>query len=90
MLHKFFEPGDWFPPKRYGYGAGLPIAWQGWVLLLAFVTLIVGIALLAPSIEDYRAIAGLLTLMALSTVAFVTIVHRRTRGGWRWRWGDSD
>ncbi len=19
----------WFAPKRYGYGAGLPIAWQG-------------------------------------------------------------
>ena len=20
----------WFAPKRFGYGAGLPIAWQGW------------------------------------------------------------
>lgn len=90
MLHKFFEPGDWFLPKTYGYGAGRPIAWQGWVLLLAFIALIVGLALLAPFADDYRKITALLALMALSTAAFVTIVHRRTRGGWRWRWGDRD
>ncbi len=24
----------WFRSKRYGYGYGLPIAWQGWVVLL--------------------------------------------------------
>lgn len=29
MFHKFLEDGDWFAPKRFGYGAGLPIAWQG-------------------------------------------------------------
>ena len=22
----------WFQPKRFGYGAGWPIAWQGWAL----------------------------------------------------------
>ena len=26
---------DWFAPKRYGYGSGMPIAWQGWVLSAA-------------------------------------------------------
>ena len=26
--------GDWFAPKRFGYGAGLPIAWQGWALII--------------------------------------------------------
>ena len=25
---------DWFEPKKYGYGAGLPIARQGWVLTI--------------------------------------------------------
>ena len=28
--------GDWFAPKRFGYGAGLPIAWQGWVVMAAY------------------------------------------------------
>jgi hypothetical protein len=23
---------DWFAQKRYGFGAGLPIAWQGWLI----------------------------------------------------------
>ena len=28
--------------------------------------------------------------MVLLTVAFILIVHRRTRGGWRCRWGTDD
>lgn len=23
----------WFPAKRYGWGWGLPVTWQGWVVL---------------------------------------------------------
>jgi hypothetical protein len=31
----------WFPAKRYGWGWGLPVAWQGWVVLgLYFVATI--------------------------------------------------
>ena len=26
---------EWFAPKRYGYGSGLPIAWQGWAVMAA-------------------------------------------------------
>jgi hypothetical protein len=32
----------WFPAKRYGWGWGLPVAWQGWVVLLAWLALFVG------------------------------------------------
>lgn len=31
--------GAWFAPKRYGYGTGLPIAWQGWTLLGGYLML---------------------------------------------------
>ena len=27
---------EWFAAKRYGFGSGFPIAWQGWVIMLAF------------------------------------------------------
>jgi hypothetical protein len=47
MLHKFFEDGDWFAAKRYGYGAGLPIAWQGWALLAAYMGAVLVLCLLA-------------------------------------------
>jgi len=33
--------GDyWFPAKRYGWGWGFPITWQGWLVLLGFFALV--------------------------------------------------
>jgi hypothetical protein len=31
----------WFPAKKYGVGWGLPVTWQGWMVLLAYVLLLV-------------------------------------------------
>ena len=31
-----------------------------------------------------------LALMLPGTVAFLTVVMKTTRGGWRWRWGGDD
>lgn len=89
MLHRFLEPGDWFAPKRYGYGAALPIAWQGWVLCLAYALAVTGLALgLGGGTAPHRtlAVVGILMLTAL----FILVVKRRTRGGWKWRWGGRD
>lgn len=36
----------WFPAKRYGWGWGLPTAWQGWVVMAVF-----GAALLAGAVD---------------------------------------
>jgi len=89
MIHKFLEPGDWFAPKRYGYGATMPIAWQGWVLCLAYGLAVTGIALrLGDGTAPHKALA-IVAILAL-TGLFVLIVKRRTRGGWRWRWGERD
>ena len=88
MLHKFFEGGDWFAAKRYGYGAGRPIAWQGWVLLAAYIGAVLGLGVLAE--RGWPQNAGALAAIAVLTVVFVVIVHRHTRGGWRWRWGGDD
>lgn len=88
MLHKFFEPGDWFRPKAYGFGSGLPIAWQGWVLMLGYIALCVGIAVMAKA--GGLAVLAAIALMTGATAIFVVVVHRRTRGGWRWRWGEWD
>lgn len=76
---------EWFAPKRYGYGAGLPISWQGWTLTLGFVVLTVGLAiwLRGRPLQLFAAIVPL-------SVAFVVISARSTRGGWRWRWGEED
>jgi hypothetical protein len=32
----------WFPAKRYGWGWGFPSAWQGRVVLLTYLALVLG------------------------------------------------
>lgn len=84
MLHKFFEPGDWFSAKTHGYGAGLPIAWQGWALVAAYIGVMLGCGLLVEA-GDFASIAIGITGMVLATGLFLRVASRRTRGGWRWR-----
>jgi hypothetical protein len=76
---------EWFGPKRYGYGAGLPISWQGWALTSAFVILVVGLGLLLVN----RLPVFFAALIPL-TMIFILITARTTKGGWRWRWGDKE
>ena len=33
-------PPYWFPSKRYGWGWGLPICWQGWVVFGVYLVLL--------------------------------------------------
>lgn len=30
----------WFPAKRYGWGWGFPIVWQGWIVFIGFFVLL--------------------------------------------------
>jgi hypothetical protein len=76
---------EWFAPKRYGYGTGLPISWQGWAVMISFVVLVIGIGLL---FKDRP--AALIAAIIPPTVALIIICARTTRGGWRWRWGSDD
>jgi len=75
---------EWFAPKRYGYGSGMPISWQGWVVTLAYVALLIA-ASVAFKDQPLRLVA---VAVPLTTVLMV-ICARTTRGGWRWRWGDD-
>lgn len=84
MLHKFLEEGDWFEAKTLGYGAGLPIAWQGWVLLLSYVGVVLGIGFLFDLSDEIDLIIGIGAIILL-TIPFLLIVKARTRGGWKWR-----
>ena len=76
---------EWFAPKRFGLGSGLPITWQGWAITGAF-GLILAIALYFFRNRPIQ----LAAIMAPILVAFTVICARTTRGGWRWRWGDDD
>lgn len=76
---------EWFAPKRYGYGAGMPISWQGWALTIGFILC----TILLAEILGRRPIQLIAAIVPL-TIAFIVICARTTRGGWRWRWGEED
>ena len=77
------ERQPWFAAKRFGYGAGLPIAWQGWAILIGYLVVVVLLASTAPAeLSPIRLVA----ILAL-TGAFLAIAARRTGGGWRRRSG---
>ena len=88
MLHLFLDPKPWFDQKRYGYGAGRPIAWQGWVVLLSYIAAFLGLAVMAGRTRG-EALAGVIVGMVLLTVALALVTKARTRGGWQWRRGED-
>ena len=73
--------GAWFLPKRFGYGEGLPITKQGWIMVVVHIAVLVSGALLLRSQPAatiaWALIAGLLPL---------PLYAAKTRGGWKWRW----
>ena len=89
MLHLFSGDEPWFGEKRYGFGAGLPIAWQGWALLLSYISVMIGLGAVAERARG-EALVGVIAGMLLASVAIVAIARARTRGGWHWRWGEDD
>jgi hypothetical protein len=79
------DEDPWFAPKLFGFGFGLPIAWQGWILVLAYVA---AVASLVFAMKDRP--VQLVAALCLPTIAFLVIGCRKTRGGCRWRWGRDD
>jgi hypothetical protein len=64
-------PQYWFPVKRYGWGWGLPVRWQGWVALaLYFGSIYAGVRYFRPR----DSVAGFLVWLAIATIVFVAVV----------------
>ena len=80
MLHLLFDDRPWFRPKRRGYGAGLPIAWQGWLVMALHIALITGVAVLLKDQPIWMTI-----FVILAGVAPMPLYRARTEGGWKWR-----
>jgi hypothetical protein len=82
MLHLFMNKGPWFRAKRFGYGAGLPFTWQGWVLLLSHMAVMIGIGVGLAN----RPVL-MLPLILIAAFAPLPLYAARTEGGWKWRNG---
>ena len=75
---------EWFAPKRYGLGSGLPIAWQGWVVVAAYIGAVTALSYYLKD-QPLKLAATVVPL----TVVLMVICAKTTRGGWRWRWGED-
>jgi hypothetical protein len=75
----------WFRAKRYGWGWGLPLTWQGWTVFVVWLaTFIVATLYLLPR----RRLEHLILTLAMILV-LVGICYKKGEPP-RWRWGDRD
>ncbi len=76
------NPRYWFPAKRYGWGWGIPVTWQGWIVLVAFIIamLIAGMTLAAGHLILY------LVTVAILVGVLIAICYAKGEPP-RWRWG---
>jgi hypothetical protein len=77
---------EWFAPKRYGYGPGRPISWQGWAVTIAFCLMVLAATAFLLPRSPIAFVSAIVTL----TVIFLFVGVGTTRGGARWRWGEDD
>jgi hypothetical protein len=80
------QPKYWFRAKQYGWGWGLPLSWQGWLVLAAFVALMVLGALIFPPRTE---LAWYLIYVVLLTGLLTGVCWLKGEPP-RWRWGDDD
>ncbi len=78
------EPRYWFPAKRYGWGWGLPHAWQGRLVLSAFFGLLALGALLVP---PHRNMLAFLVWTGVLTVLLLACCWLKGEPP-KWRWGE--
>ena len=76
-------PRYWFPAKRFGWGWGLPVCWQGWLVMLVFLAMVSGAIHYLSLTGNRLAFYGLIALSVLALLAVCRWKGEPTR----WRWG---
>jgi hypothetical protein len=76
----------WFAAKRYGYGWGLPVRWQGWAVLVAYLVLLCGgIYYFKPRGNT----VSLFVYFVVLSAALVAVIAVKGERPLRWRWGNK-
>ena len=83
----------WFKTKRYGWG-WTPATWQGWCIILAYLALIVTLAMTReesiPGNPDSGSNFLVFGLPIILLTALLIFICYKTGEKPRWRWGDPD
>ena len=73
----------WFQVKRYGFGAGLPCSWEGWLTTAAFLGAIIAVGVLTG--QEHSGLRLAATLIAAAV--FCVVARLKSDAPWKWRWG---
>ena len=73
----------WFPAKRYGWGWGPPLTWQGWVVLIVWLAVLGVAALRLMPLHPIE-----FTVITVVMVGLLTLICYIKGEPPRWRWGD--
>lgn len=61
------EPRYWFAAKRYGWGWGLPLTWQGWVVYTVWFAAFLGatpfLGLRVHRLEHVAVVVGMIAIL---------------------------
>lgn len=73
----------WFPAKTYGWGWGLPVTWQGWVVLVVYAAVLIAAGFLFnPGREPGKFAA----CVAIASAVLIGICWLKGEPP-EWRWG---
>jgi len=76
----------WFPAKKYGFGWGFPITWQGWTVLLSYILLIlVG----SRSVTGSTSKVGFFIVYVVFLTAVLIFICWKKCEKTGWRWGNK-
>ena len=73
----------WFRAKEYGWGWGLPLTWQGWVVFAAFFLLVIAGALVLLPKYGPAVFLPYTVLLVLILIGVCWLTGEPPR----WRWG---
>lgn len=75
----------WFPAKKFGWGWGPPVTWQGWAFMLVWLA-ILGVGLIVL-VSRHESLGWLLLYPLLMSVVMLIVCYWKGEPP-KWRWGD--
>ncbi|HTV80550.1 MAG TPA: hypothetical protein VMF03_20025 [Steroidobacteraceae bacterium] len=82
--HPESGPRYWFAAKRYGWGWGMPLTWQGWATYLIWLaSFLAGLAALGLRHRSFPHVIFVVTMVAV----LLAVCYWKGEPP-RWRWGE--
>jgi hypothetical protein len=77
-------PRYWFRAKRHGWGWGLPLTWEGWVVNTVWLCVLVAVV---PSLHGHQHVLDHVVFIVGMVAALFGVCYWKGEP-LRWRWGE--